>query len=542
MPLVPGTAPRSVVLLRPDGMGDLILFEPVLRALRTAWPEARIAVLTQQAHVGLGKLLAPGLEWHGLQVDPFRAGPDHDPVELERVRNLVRDLEPELVVGCTARRNWLDGAVASAVPSARRLVFNDGSEDPYFGSRLRALYGNDAARIDSVAVPEEAEQDWRRAFGLLRPLGLKALPQPPLVPDRPSWEGRADAALREWGWEKGRYVVCAAAGFAHVPIKTWPRERFVAALRQAGRGPVLLVGSRGEHDYLNAAAVEVHGRVWAGGGDDWPQLAALIAHAGVCVGNDTGLLHLSAAVGTPVVGIYGGGTWPRFVPAGPGVALVNPLPCFGCGWDCAFGDAPCVKVIAVEDVAAAIEQAADLRGGGDCERRAVQRLSDETRAIMGAAAEQFRERGALLRARERRFQETVRLAGEKDGEIAALKMETNGKDEEIVRLKQATEGMDAEIALLKRETNGKDEEIRRLKAIAEERGALIRELNGVCRDRELVIRDLKFAADDNLRQAIASAAEAEAQRTEAEARRQELVKLHRACEELRAALSGRRTD
>jgi ADP-heptose:LPS heptosyltransferase len=528
MALVSGTAPQSVLLFRPDGMGDIILFEPVLRALRKAWPKARLAVVVQEPYVELGRLLAPSVEWLGTRLDPFRAGPEGDPVELERIRGVVRAMAPEIVVACTFRRNWLDGALASAAPTARRVVFGDGSEDPYFGAQLRALYGNDAVRVDAVAAPGEGEQDWRRAFGLVRALGVSAAPDFPAVSEHTAWQDQADPLLRAWGWEKGRYAVCAAAGFANVPIKTWPRERFVAALRQAAIGPAVLVGSRGEREYLEPAAAELQGRVWTGGGDDWRQLAALVRHAAVCVGSDTGLLHLAAAVGTPVVGIYGGGTWPRFVPAGPGVALVNPLPCFGCGWDCAFGNAPCIGAISVDDVANALRQAAGTRGEGECAVRAVQHLSDETREIMGAAAEQFRERGALLRARERRFQETVRLAGEKDGEIEALKRETDGKD--------------AEIAQLKRETDGKDAEIAALKIATDERAELIRRLDATCRDRELVIRDLKFAADRNRELAEASSAEADAMRREAELRLQEIVTLQRACEELRSALAGRRAD
>ncbi|HEY3754529.1 MAG TPA: glycosyltransferase family 9 protein [Opitutaceae bacterium] len=493
-----GLAPQSVVLLRPDGMGDLILFEPVLRTLRQAWPDACVTVVVQAGLVGLGRLLVPGVRWEGIRIDPFRAGPDHDVGEVERMRDWVRSVSPDLLIACTARRSWLEGALGSAVPKARRVAFGEGGEDPYFGPLLRALFGNDAARVDAVASAADGDEDWRRSFGLLSEFGLEAAPTKPALPGRDAWMGKADARLKEWGWQPGRYVVCAAAGFANVPLKTWPRDRFVDSVRQANCGPVVFVGSSTERDYLAPMAAELNGQVWTSSHEDWPALVSLLAQAAVCVGNDTGLLHLAAAAGTPVAALFGGGTWPRFVPAGPGVALHNPLPCFGCGWDCAFGDAPCVKVIPSEDMAVAIRDAAASRGAPICERRAVNHVGSDAQARMGAAARLFRERGELLRIREKRFQETVRLAGEKDGEIVALKKETDGKDAEISLLKQETNNKDIEITGLKRETNGKDveidnlkrqtdlkdEEIRRLKAIADERLELIKRLDEACREKE----------------------------------------------------------
>ena len=62
----------------------------------------------------------------------------------------------------------------------------------------------------------------------------------------------------------------------------------------------------------------------------------LLGEARLYLGNDTGAMHLAAALGVPVTAVFGGGTWPRFVPAAVcGEAVVHPLPCFGCGWDCA---------------------------------------------------------------------------------------------------------------------------------------------------------------------------------------------------------------
>ena len=96
-------------------------------------------------------------------------------------------------------------------------------------------------------------------------------------------------------------------------------------------------------------------RVWLGKDGEIPVLAALAAAAKMYVGNDTGPMHIAAAVNTPVVAIFGGGTWPRFRPRGDrSLAIAGEMPCFGCGWDCIFADAPCMSLVAVKDVQKAI--------------------------------------------------------------------------------------------------------------------------------------------------------------------------------------------
>jgi hypothetical protein len=87
-------------------------------------------------------------------------------------------------------------------------------------------------------------------------------------------------------------------------------------------------------------------------------VAAALTLCVAFLGNDTGLAHLAAALGKPGVTIYGGGTWPSFEPWAAGtVGVVNPLPCFGCGWDCAFESSLCLEAIGVEDAAKALDLA-----------------------------------------------------------------------------------------------------------------------------------------------------------------------------------------
>ena len=515
--------PRTVLLLRPDGMGDVILFQPVLAALQKGWPGAQIAVLVRSHYCELGAILFPGITWLGTVIDPFRQGPAEVEAELAVLKTVVARLAPDLVVATTEQRTWLDTAIGAMAGTARQVAFGTGGEDAYFGPLLRSLYPEIPAQpFAEVVAAGTEEAAWQRFAPLANTLLNRTDPLlPPRFAADPAWTELAHGLLDRWGIAPGAFVLCAAAGFANVALKTWPPDRFVAVLRglRADRGmAAVVVGSAAEAEYLRPIAAEADARLWISDGTDWETLCALVAASRAVLGNDTGLLHLAAALGRPVVGVYGGGTWPRFIPAGPGAVVVNPLPCFGCGWDCAFGDAPCVKLVATADVAMALAHVLDVELHGDCAVMASHHILPETAALMGQAAERYAGRGEELKQRERQFQETVRLAAAKDGEIRQLKRETDAKDDEIASLKAITLGMDREIASLKAITLGMDREIAALKAAAELRG-----------DEANVLRA----------QAISIQEEADRRTGEIEKLHRGAAELQRVCSELKQACDER---
>lgn len=86
-------------------------------------------------------------------------------------------------------------------------------------------------------------------------------------------------------------------------------------------------------------------------------LMAVLENAEAYVGKDSGTMHLAAAVNKPVVAVFGGGHWSRFLPTGvPAVILTTRVPCRGCDWRCHFNEPICATGLAAGSVAEAWTQ------------------------------------------------------------------------------------------------------------------------------------------------------------------------------------------
>lgn len=273
-----------------------MLAEPVLRALAALYPAAAISLVTREAYHGLfdhhpvvgGRLLTLAIARH-------RAAPDLAVDLQNKLRTRLFVQRATRAVHWRKRKGWdlLRGAV---------------------GGQLHRGYREGPSQVERMA----------------RDLGL-ALDQPQLTVGERACA--AAAALTDGG----AIALCPAASR---PTKMWPAARFGSlglALRRAGHR-VLVVGGPGEGALLRAVASA------AGGTALDPRLpldvlAAVLRSCVLAVCNDTGLGHLSAAVGTPTVSIFGPTAPGRWAPNHPRTQVLSLDPV--CGPCSDHGAAPC---------------------------------------------------------------------------------------------------------------------------------------------------------------------------------------------------------
>jgi ADP-heptose:LPS heptosyltransferase len=147
--------------------------------------------------------------------------------------------------------------------------------------------------------------------------------------------------------------------FAISTLRTWPAERFAAAIdslaRDCGASCVLL-GSAAESERARALTAQCASRPASLVGETTlPELAAVLSRLDLLVCLDSGLLHLAAAVGTPTVSLFGPGDPSRWRPlAGLHTMVWRGLPCSPCrDTTCAFPVNRCMDEIGVAEVVAA---------------------------------------------------------------------------------------------------------------------------------------------------------------------------------------------
>jgi heptosyltransferase-2 len=194
--------------------------------------------------------------------------------------------------------------------------------------------------------------------------GLPMPPEPALASDAVT---QTAVALR-LGLATEAPIVALMPGAEYGPAKQWPPESFAAlAARLAGRGAsVWILGSAKEAalgDAIAAAADSTRVRNLCGQ-TALVDTVDLLALTTVAVSNDSGLMHVAAAVGTAVVALYGSST-PDFTPPLTARASIHyrRLDCSPCfARDCPLGHRDCLRGIDVASVAHSVEGARDGAG------------------------------------------------------------------------------------------------------------------------------------------------------------------------------------
>jgi len=343
----PRTAER-VCVYRIGNIGDMVCAIPALHAIRRAYPEAHLTLLTSPGMRGAawtGDLLE-GLGWLD-EISVYHAE------DIAGWRKLVA-----MARGVRARRFevWIE--LPSALASFRIMLRN------LVVAKLAGAGWAAGWRIATVRVGVRAQSELRRfddeverLLRIVMTLGIEGSDAifPLALP--PRFRQRAGELLAPL---EGRRIVAIAPG-AKRPTNRWPAERFLEVGRRlaaAGFGLAIL-GGPGESkqcaqlaDDLGGAALSLAGRCSV------PESCAVLARCELLVCNDSGVQHLAAAMGTRCVSVFAARDLGlRWRPHGPDhVAIRKWVPCHSCFLELCPYDNRCVKLISAAEVAAAAER------------------------------------------------------------------------------------------------------------------------------------------------------------------------------------------
>jgi lipopolysaccharide heptosyltransferase II len=305
----------NVLVIRRRYLGDIVLLGSVFRNLRLHWPDARITVLTEAAYSGILPLnpdvnatlaFPKGLAGWPAFIRTLRAARFTHVLDFDNTEK-------------TALVTWLSRAIVRATFNRELITFRFGRLYTHVAKVTNNFY-------DSHHITETY-------LALLPAIGVPVISREVRLVPRP-----ADlSAIASWaGTGHKTYATRPARILLHPGSRSlyrlWPVERFAAVcdrLQEKLGVQVFVVAGPGEQklvEEIRAHAkfhlVAITQRFTVG------QFAAMVAQFNLLLCHDSGPMHVAAAVGTPVVALFGSQNATIWRPLGPRqTVLQTTLPC-----------------------------------------------------------------------------------------------------------------------------------------------------------------------------------------------------------------------
>jgi len=286
--------PRNILVIDFGQLGDVILSLPALRAIRQRFPDARITVAVGKSGAAVVDL--SGYANATLPVDRVGLRDGSKVLSLVRIAKLVKDV----------RRSKYDFVIdLHSLAETNMLGFFSGAETRLFARRP----GRSLDYLGNFSPPPPVDNNdpnrhlVDRYLDVLVPLGVKDSPRVPALEPRPGDNALVEEMLRKEKANAGALMLGLYVGAGH-PSRRWPLARFAELAEWFARNDkvrtIVFTGPE-EHKMLKEIRSSFPRSALLFDGLSIPTLAAAMARLSVLVANDTGPMHLAAAVGTATV-------------------------------------------------------------------------------------------------------------------------------------------------------------------------------------------------------------------------------------------------
>lgn len=352
----------AILIIRLDGIGDLVLWLECARAIRRRYPspQYKITLAAASEYADLARLTGMFDEVIPVERQAYIWNNTYNRSILRQLTNLRAAVA---INPCISRDRHGD-----------RLIFVSGATtrigldaDPTSQTAKKKIQ-SDRWYTDLVTAPPELHEIEANAV-------FAKYFDKTAVPARPHLDGLI--SVPDWAPREQKYFIIFPGTAS--PKKKWPTERFAAIverLRQQTDWTAIICGSDAEKPSAQAI-IDLLGTdriVNACGRTTLSDLAGLLQHAELLICNDTGAAHMAAAVDCPVVVPFGGWQFGRFLPypkfSNDNDQMIFPvvaqMPCFNCNWKCIYPRQPddplyCVSQVTIDAVWEAIHPIIDRK-------------------------------------------------------------------------------------------------------------------------------------------------------------------------------------
>ncbi len=338
----PQNKTNRILIFRPDGIGDFILFSPLLDGIRKAYPKKSILLMAMQPVAQLAKdsnLVDDIIIWNRLEYE--RRG-----IYWRYFLKKLNALEVDTIFyPCVSREANIDEMVA-VVPALNKIGIRSNEcnlalEIARYNERLYShILTINYFNKHEIEINEQIAEKMGLSVGNYLTL----------------WDKNAirkiDSILKEF--PQGKIAIVAPG--SRQSFKCWPKEKYLKVINLLqGEYVIFIVGDKNDSSIANWIYNNVKDRTriyLATGQFSFRETCALINKSDLFLGNDSALAHVAVLLNIRGHVIVGGAHFGRFFPYPWKTSIkvhTHRMSCFGCNWKCYNRSYSCIRLVEIAD-------------------------------------------------------------------------------------------------------------------------------------------------------------------------------------------------
>jgi len=340
---------QSILIIAPNWIGDAVTSQPLLANLKALYPDSKIDVLASN-------WVAPIYRACTEVNEVIEANFEHKKLQWSLRKQLSKQIEDKKYQACFVLPNSLKSAL---IPWLANIPFRIG----YRGELRFGLINLALDNPSKINRPPMVDH-YLALSQLLNDDALSFSEIAPKLDISPAAKASVENKLRSTVISSDSiYVMCPGAEYG--PTKRWPTEHFAALaeklIAQNANNQIILLGSKSDHILAQEItsqikqASNIHN--WCGN-TSLDEAIALIGMSKAVISNDSGLMHIAAALQTPQIAIFGSSDPAHTPPLSDKAKIIwLNLPCSPCHKRvCPLGHLKCLKDILPEQVLATLNR------------------------------------------------------------------------------------------------------------------------------------------------------------------------------------------